>query len=196
MSNFSNTEGDKKTFKLISNDLVHSPWMINDSCQVVNQEFKGYQGAFNSDYCAVQLLSQFFDKLKQLSVYDKTKIIIIADHGHRIKVDTKSKNPYKRRSSALMLVKDFNKSGDLQTSVQFMSTMDTYGIALSGVSEDKEIEFDKIKTPENNRSLVFVRETTPPVSYNITKAFKVKNNIFDANNWQELTKEQIQQLSQ
>jgi len=59
-----------------------------------------------------------------------------------------------------------------------------------------EIEFDKIKTPENNRSLVFVRETTPPVSYNITKAFKVKNNIFDANNWQELTKEQIQQLSQ
>ena len=196
MSNFSNTEGDKKTFKLIANDLVHSPWMINDSCQLVNQEFKGYQGAFDSDYCAVQLLSQFFDKLKQLSVYDKTKIIIIADHGHRIKVDTKSKNPYKRRSSALMLVKDFNKSGDLQTSMQFMSTMDTYGIALSGVSEDKEIEFDKIKTPENNRSLVFVRETTPPVSYNITKAFKVKNNIFDANNWQELTKEQIQQLSQ
>ena len=65
-----------------------------------------------------------------------------------------------------MLVKDFNQSGDLKTSMQFLSNIDTYGIALSGVSEDVEVKLDKIKTPEENRSLIFIKENEL-LTYNI-----------------------------
>ena len=57
-----------------------------------------------------------------------------------------------------------------------------------------ETKLDRIKNPINNRELVYVEETKPWLSYNIVKAFKVKNNIFNEKNWQELTTRQIQQL--
>ena len=64
----------------------------------------------------------------------KHKIIIISDHGALFGRDIKAKkfNILEENASALMLVKDFNQSGDLKISMQFMSNMDTYGIALSG----------------------------------------------------------------
>ena len=42
--------------------------------------------------------------------------------------------------------------------------------------------------------LIFSRDLLPAGSYNINKAFRVKNNIFHIDNWQELDFEQIQEL--
>ncbi len=193
MINFSNADSEKKTFKFISNKLTHESFVINDRCQVVNEIFTGYQGVFNTDYCALQLLADFLDRLKTIGVYDQTKIIIVSDHGQQL--STKNNNIKEPKASALLMVKDFDQSGDLKTSMQFLSNIDTFGIALSGVSENKEIQLDRIKTPEDNRSLIFIKRTTPWLSYNITKAFKVKDNIFEDDNWQELDQEQILQLS-
>ena len=198
MTDFSNFESSKKTFKFIHNTFTHKSWMINNNCQIVNKNFKEYQGLFNVGYCSMKLLNNFFVKLKSLDIYDETKIIIVSDHGvygRDIEVNTKKFSILEPGASALMLVKDFNQSGDLKTSIQFMSNMDTYGIALSGVSEGAEVKLDKIKTPEENRSLIFIKEVEPIVSYNITKAFRVKDNIFDEKNWQELSEEEIKFFS-
>ena len=54
-----------------------------------------------------------------------------------------------------------------------------------------EVKLDKIKTPEENRSLIFIKENHPLLTYNIIEAFRIKNNIFDEKNWQELSGEQI-----
>jgi YidC/Oxa1 family membrane protein insertase len=200
MTDFANINSNKKTFKFIENEFTHELWLVNDDCQIVEESFKGYQGAFNVGYCSIRLLNDFFVKLKDLNIYDKTKIIIVSDHGRTIgpRIDTKNFNTSAKHPgvSALMLVKDFNQSGDLKTSMQFLSNMDAYGIALSGVSENREVEFDRIKTLENDRSLIHIRQTDPWYSYNITKAFKVKNDIFNEDNWQELNQNQILKLSQ
>jgi YidC/Oxa1 family membrane protein insertase len=198
MAVFSNVESSKKTFKFIHNTFTHKSWMINANCQIVNKNFKEYQGFFNAGYCSMKLLNNFFVKLKSLGIYDKTKIIIVSDHGVYGR-DIKAKNikfkTLESGASALMLVKDFNQSDDLKTSMQFMSNMDTYGIALSGVSEGMEVKLDKIKNPEDNRSLIFIKHTEPMTSYNIKKAFRVKGNIFDEKDWQELNNEDIRNLS-
>lgn len=202
MADFANSNSDKKTFKFIHNLLTHMPWMLDDNCQIVDKDFKGYQGIFNSGYCSMKSLIIFFEKLKSLGVYDKTKIIIVSDHGSPYGRDVKAKkiNILEENASALMLVKDFNQSGDMKISMQFMSNMDTYGIALSGVSEGIEAKLDKIKNPEENRSLIFVKE--PEIEsekfrdfYDIKRAFIVKDNIFNERNWQELSKEDIQAIS-
>jgi YidC/Oxa1 family membrane protein insertase len=194
---FANNGSNKKTFKFIHNMISHEAWLINEKCKVSFKKFHGYQGAFNADSCAINLLSSFFRKLKQLGVYDRTKIIITSDHGHHTltdKVKSKNRQVPETRASALLLVKDFKQSDDLKTSMQFMSNMDVYGISLSGVSGDKEIELDKIKTSNGDRTLIFSRDLLPAGSYNINKAFRVKNNIFHIDNWQELDFEQIQEL--
>ncbi len=95
----------------------------------------------------------------------------------------------------IITAKEKKKDLSILDNMQFLSNIDTFGIALSGVSENKEIQLDRIKTPEDNRSLIFIKRTTPWLSYNITKAFKVKDNIFEDDNWQELDQEQILQLS-
>ena len=74
--------------------------------------------------------------------------------------------------------------------------MDTYGISLSGVSEGKNEQLDRIKTPKKNRSLIYIQEVSPKDSYNITEAYKVKDNMFNKNNWEKLNQDQIEQLSE
>jgi YidC/Oxa1 family membrane protein insertase len=216
MTNFSNLGSDKKTLKYIDNNLTHVSWMVDEKCNLRMEVFEGYQGLFNSAFCSVRSLSKFFDRLKHLGIYDKTKIIIVSDHGiYNMKVKTKELNSnisgaisqaeFRKlkkktntsvsKASALMLVKDFNQVGDLRTSMELLSNIDTYGIALSGVSENTEVELDRIKTPKPNRTLIHVKKTDPYESYNVIEAFKVKSNIFNWNNWQELNKEQIDLLS-
>lgn len=198
LANFSSANSESKTFKFIENKYTHSLWMTNEQCQVVKRNFVGYQGHFDTSYCAVRMLVKFFEKLKDLDIYRKTKIIIVSDHGYAGHSNKKIKglNVPHPRASALLLVKDFGQTGDLKISMKFMSNMDAYGIALSGVSGGLEIEEDKIKTPVNGRSLLHVSETVPANSYNISKAFRVKENMFNEENWEELNLFQIKQLQE
>ena len=157
--------------------------------------FDDYQGFLNSGYCSLSLLNNFFNKLKLLEIYDKTKIIIVSDHGNGF-INSKNYNIEPTAASALLLVKDFNQPDEFKISMQFMSNMDTYGIALSGVSEGKNEQLDRIKTPKKNRSLIYIQEVSPDDSYNITEAYKVKDNLFNKNNWEKLNQDQIEQLSE
>ena len=193
---FSNNKSQQKTFKFFYNSLTHSDWLIDDNCEIVYEFFTGYQGAYNADYCATRLLISFFDKLKQLNIYDETKIIITSDHGHhKLSENIQSKNfqTILPKASALLLVKDFNTSGNLKTSMQFMSNMDSYGIMLSGVSEEKEIHLDKTKTITENRILINTL-FAPIGSFDVIDAYKVKENIYDENNWEKLDSLQIEEL--
>lgn len=194
---FANSNSIKKTSKFIYNSFTHRDWLVNDKCEITYDFYYGYQGAYNADYCSLKLLISLFKKLKKMKIYDKTKIIIVSDHGHHLlKENVKSSNfqiPISQ-ASALLLVKDFKEKDDFKVSWKFMSNMDTYGIMLSGVSEGKQIELDRIKTPEKNRSLIHIHKTSPVFSLNITEAYKVKKNIFNDENWIELNFDQIQDL--
>tara|TARA_B100000795_G_scaffold268666_1_gene256133 strand:+ start:1241 stop:3700 length:2460 start_codon:yes stop_codon:yes gene_type:complete len=209
LTEFANLSSSSKTFKIFENKITHSLWMLNKECKLVNQNFNSYDGLFNSASCSLSLLNNFFNKLKLLGIYDKTKIIITSDHGgsqvdfgiydnsfEDFSGNNGNYNTQANSASALMLVKDFNQSGDLKVSMQFLSNIDAYGIALSGVSEGKDLQFDRIKTPIKNRSLIYIHTSSPSDLYNITEAYSVTNNMFDKNNWKRLDQSQIKQLSQ
>ncbi|RLA06372.1 MAG: hypothetical protein DRQ51_09550 [Gammaproteobacteria bacterium] len=188
MTTYANAKSDQKTFKLVQNNFTHWYWMSDENCNIVYKNFDNYQGFFNTSHCALKLLIKFFDKLKTLNIYHNTKIIITSDHGQR-KIHTKNYNlpgDNKPSSSALMLVKDFNAAGDLKTSMNFLSNMDTYAITLSGVSAGKEVSQDPIKTPIQNRTLTYIDKIKGKVSYDILKMYEVKNNMFNPKNWQEI----------
>ena len=62
------------------------------------------------------------------------------------------------------------------------------------------MKLDKIKSPKENRSLIYIKE--PEIErekfrefYNIKRAFLVKDNIFNEKNWQELSGKDIQAIS-
>jgi len=199
LADFANSDSPIKTFKVIHNKLTHKPWTMNSDCQINAANISNYSGIFNAGHCSLRSLNDFFIKLKNLDIYDKTKIIIVSDHGFSegsgLEVRTKKYRILDSGASALMLVKDFNESGNLKTSMQFMSNIDTYGLALSGVSGGLEVKLDTIKNPEKDRSLIYVKKERPLFSRNITEAYRVKNNIFNEKNWQKLTKQEIKEIS-
>ena len=81
LTEFANLKSQSKTFKFFENKITHTLWMMNEDCKIVNQNFDNYQGLFNSGYCSLSQLNDFFNKLKSYGIYDKTKIIIVSDHG-------------------------------------------------------------------------------------------------------------------
>ena len=192
MSEFANLTSDKKTFKFIQNGITHKKWSINDECKVVQTYIKGYNGAFNSSYCSMKLLITFFDKLKDLGIYDKTKIIIVSDHGAS-SIKSEKFNIRVSSANALLMVKDFNENHTLSTSSKFLSNFDVYGISLSGVSNNTNQSLDMIKNYKK-RKLLYIRKVYPDNSYNISQAFEVQDTIFKDSNWKELSDSQIQNL--
>ena len=84
-------------------------------------------------------IGKWLDHLKEIGVYDNTRIIIVSDHGYYIEnfpdliqydigaqLDGEAFAP-------LLLVKDFNSHGELKTSEEFMTTADTPYLATKDV---------------------------------------------------------------
>ena len=99
------------------------------------KDFRHYQ----CNLATLVALSNWLDHLKEIGVYDNTRIIIVSDHGYYIEnfpsliqydigaqLDGEAFTP-------LLLVKDFNSHGALETSEEFMTTADTPYLASKDV---------------------------------------------------------------
>jgi len=192
MHTFANANSDKKTFKFFQNGITHRRWSLNDECKITTNSSKHYDGAFNSSYCSMKELISFFDKLKDLKIFNNTKIIIVSDHG-AYGISSKSNKAFINQSNALLLVKDFNSIDNFSVSNKFLTNSDTYGLIKSGISQNKNTELDMIKNYKK-RSLLYISKVNPQYSYDISKAYIVKDNLFDKNNWKELSKQYTNNL--
>lgn len=180
LPSISNTNSDKKTIKIICNELTHLPWTIDDS-GMISKEFventdmeiasEGYKKSchnpilpYNSSVKSLSLLSEWFTWMKKCGVYDNTKIIIVSDHGYSglNPMFTKWKEVYSEdgeyldgtaRIHPLLLVKDFNERGDMKSSDLFMSNADIPALISSAVGGIEGIIEDPIKHPEKEREL-------------------------------------------
>ena len=96
---------------------------------------------YDANMSAFITIGKWMDHLKELGVYDNTRIIIAADHGFnldqfsyleipQIGLDAESVNP-------VLLVKDFGASGEgFATDDTFMTNADVPSIAMSGIIEN------------------------------------------------------------
>ena len=133
---------------------------------------------FYADKEALARVAEWLKWFKKKGIYNNTKIILVSDHGISLH------NPmFKSQKSqqgisysnyhALLMVKEFNATGKMTTSHEFMTTADVPGIALAAIDPDakQKYSYDKSKG---------FRLYT---NYKDKRVLKVYNNIFDPNNW-------------
>ncbi|MCQ2512478.1 MAG: YidC/Oxa1 family membrane protein insertase [Lachnospiraceae bacterium] len=143
-------------------------------------------------------IGKWLDYLKEEGVYDNTRIIIVADHGYSLyQIDElwMSAGRDVMYCNPLLLVKDFNASGDVMTDRSFMTNADVPTFAVEGLipnaknpftgnvinSEAKKNEKDQIMTTSDefyigiNNGNVFITSDG--------QWWGVHDNIFDENKW-------------
>jgi membrane protein insertase Oxa1/YidC/SpoIIIJ len=147
---------------------------------------------YHINAAAIKRLSEYFDFLKSNNVYDNTRIILVSDHGVL-------ENTYVTRTglpfhvdqfNPLLLIKDFDAKGEINTDMTFMSNADVPNLAMEGLinnpvnpftgryitSEDKNnpllILIDRVQTNNNNELII-----------NQNNAFYIQDNVFDEKKW-------------
>lgn len=157
-----------------------------------------YDSKTQQHYCVnaatLRVLGEWFRTLRRLGVYSNTKIIIAADHGYNVVadgVDLTFSGTDTQRFNPLLLVKDFNASGDFKTDETLMTNADVPIFATDGVIENATNPYtgnvlkDMVDKKEVHvyRAYNWQVEDNRGNTFNTANYFRVKDNIFDLNNW-------------
>ena len=73
------SEGDP-TLKFVHSLATHTPFVLHDDCRTVNKR-NSPSSAVPQSRCALLAVARILDALKAANVYDRTEILIMADHG-------------------------------------------------------------------------------------------------------------------
>lgn len=86
---------------------------------------------------AIRALGDYLDYLKEIGVYDNTRIIIVSDHGTPVSLfdDLIFSDVDAEWFNCLLMVKDFDSTG-FSTDYTYMTNADVPVIALEGIIED------------------------------------------------------------
>ncbi len=205
-------DSDGDTFSMTTNNTVHSSKILQI---YLPEEFKSeltesgnYLPPFNdritlkhfySQIAALQRFCNWFNYLKENGVYDNTKIIIVSDHGRNVVspcFNNFSEVEEERKEYSfyhpLLLVKDFNASGELSVSNDFMTNADVPAIATSHLANAvNPFTGNELKgNYKNNGVDIVVTHSWKQEGFNKYKhGFKdkdiihIKENIFIKDNW-------------
>lgn len=154
---------------------------------------------YDSNMAAFITIGKWMDHLRELGVYDNTRIIIVSDHGfnldqfeylecHDIGLDAESFNP-------VLLVKDYNASFEgFAIDDSFMTNADVPAIAMSGIIDSPTNPFtgNPVNTDRKNSSPIIVIGDKYDFDVNTETVFdrpeipwySIHDNIFDPSNWE------------
>ncbi len=214
-------DSDEGAFIMMSNSMTHEPQLLQEpeyvpAQHVDNQEYdQTHRDRFTVNgrtlrvetteqmqhyeinMSALIMLGRWFDYLRANGIYDNTRIIIVADHGHFLhqyedlvlgsnrREDIMGYNP-------LLLVKDFDSTG-FTVDDRFMTNADVPTLALSGLVENpvnpftgKTVSSDakagnQYVTISNDWDIAVNNGT----SFLPAQWYSVHDNIFDKNNWKD-----------
>jgi hypothetical protein len=202
------------TYTALVNDLTHEPAFFQAPdyapSNIITNKGSGpfaEEDHYHANMAALLLLGKWFNYLKQQGVYDNTRIIISSDHGWDIKT---SLNDFALPNSArlvgfnsLLLVKDFRnntqpESFELKIDSAFMSHADVPYLAARDLTDAvnpftrKNLLFDK--SGGITIGTAHTWETPDPAKYTWKirqdEWLRVKDNIFDPANWEQVVPEQ------
>ncbi|MGL4981458.1 MAG: YidC/Oxa1 family membrane protein insertase [Treponemataceae bacterium] len=197
-----NTTRQKPTLKIHYNELSHVPFYLKEKELKIVQnptktsDWTTINGIVPSHlYTEEHIINfavEYIEKLKQLGVYNNTKIIITSDHcwadsvmlqkklGGNISpvAELYTEQVYPGRPHGLLLFKDFNTQGKLEISTDLMTTADTYYLAQKDIFPEQK--------QDNSIRYHYVADTIAP-SRNEKKfsyqKFAVKGSMFNLKNW-------------
>ncbi len=213
-------DSDEGSFLMMQNGLPHQPTLLNEPDYVYDGspvddtvEFRNHtvdgqtmliatkfqQAHYCVNIASYELLADWLDYMKANGVYDNTRIIIASDHGRDLAQFDELLHPEGLDVEfvwPVLLVKDFNASGPLTVSDEFMTLADVPSIAMEGVVADRTNPFTgnvidntgkkdgDILIVESNNWVVDAKRTTFDTSDGTW--WTVHDNIFDMDNWKKV----------
>jgi hypothetical protein len=150
--------------------------------------------SYHINAAAIKRLADWFDFLKKENVYNNTRIILVSDHGPEPNFITKIGLPFNvDQFNPLLMVKDFDASGEIKTDFTFMSNADAPYLSLVNIIENPVNPFsgNEISVERKNNPLYIAISGSIHISgKNDTKFtlnpkldYFVHDNIFSAENW-------------
>ena len=193
----------KGSLLVLTNESTHS----NESVPYLNitkdiKHFDSDLPGYDINVASLDKLAEFCLFLKENDVYDNTRIIIVADHGIGYGA-TASKNyntpvlpdgSNKDHYNPLLLVKDFNASGDLKSDMTFMTNADTPAIAVKDLIKEPVNPFSGniISSKAKKDGILITTDDMFMPHHSKSKYiftakqgswYRVKDNMFDDSNW-------------
>jgi YidC/Oxa1 family membrane protein insertase len=152
------------------------------------------EAAYHINAAAINRLAKWFDFLKKENMYDNTRIILVSDHGPESNFIIKSELPVNvDQFNPLLMVKDFDSSGELKTDMTFMSNADVPYLALNGMIDNPKNPFtgSEISTKRKEKPLYIAvsgsihidSDDTSQFRLNPKRDYYVHDSIFDSKNW-------------
>jgi hypothetical protein len=150
--------------------------------------------AYHINAASIKRLAEWFDLLKKENVYDNTRIILVSDHGPEPNFITKIGLPFNvDQFNPLLMVKDFDTSGEIKTDMTFMSNADVPYLSLVNLIDNpinpftgNEITVERKKDPlyiAISGSIHITVRVATQFGLNLAKDYYVHDNIFAAENW-------------
>ena len=202
MSDITDFNNNSNSLTIITNEATHANENIS-SLKLTDTplEFNDGDSAYETNIVCLEALGKWIDYLKQNNIYDNTRIIIVADHGigYGPTWDENYETPlidgYPKDSlNPLLLVKDFDATGEISVDMSFMSNADTPSLALKDLVDNpvnpftnKEISTDykKVGVIVTTDSLFKPHHSSSNTIFTVkdNSWFTVKDNIFIDENW-------------
>ena len=200
------TEKENGTFTVFISILPHQPVTVTEDYEITEdkalfskQQKKNFNAEtqlhYNVNMLSYMEVSKYITKLKENGVYDNTKIIIMSDHAWSLtgvnNIDEKIVY-----NNSLLMVKDYNATGELKTDWDFMTSADVPFMAVSGTIENPSNPFTgkTISTEEKQSGINVITSTLPewaPGHYHDkNRTYLYKGQI----NYMHIDKENIKNL--
>lgn len=175
---FSSTDSDKATFKLIYSLLPHYPWHLpQDGFSPVKDPYEDTEGLLvkvdgympehlYTEIKTFEMLASYFDWMRAEGIYDNTKIILVSDHceadssmlNKALGVDEEGviapweeNKAYPGRPHALLMVKELGQNKGFKVSRELMATEDVPALACQSIGGCPEAPYPDTG-PDRTRS--------------------------------------------
>jgi hypothetical protein len=195
------TDNNENTALIMTNNTTHENSFLQAPDYTPTITITNYgNNRFAKEYsyhinaAAIKRLADWFDFLKKENVYDNTRIILVSDHGPEPNYITKIGLPFNvDQFNPLLMVKDFEASGEIKTDMSFMSNADVPYLSLDNIIEnpknpftDNAISIERKKEPlyiAISGSIHLSDGNNSQFQLNPNKDYYVHDNIFAAENW-------------
>ena len=203
----------------ILNEMTHDDFIFETPDYVPVKEPKNNgtskykdDGTYHTLISAMKRVGEWLDWLKENGVYDNTRIIISSDHGGvGIEGDMEEDLDLDKRLAStsywgrghyhpLLMFKDFNASGAIETNMDFMTNADAPSLLLKGLIEKPVNPFTQNEIPLDTRPLkkdgvviTTCDKHQPPYHHDLYRFdikdnewWLVKDNIFKSSSWTQI----------
>ncbi|MCL2186300.1 MAG: YidC/Oxa1 family membrane protein insertase, partial [Treponema sp.] len=151
---------------------------------------------YHTTAAALHRLGDWFEYLKKEKLYDNTRIILVSDHGHERNFVFKTDLPFNfEQYNALLMIKDFNNSGEIKTDVTFMSNADVPYLSMVDLIDNPVNPFTGkiVSNEQKNDPLYILMSKFPDKNVRHKTQFEINpeidyyvhDNIFIQENWKK-----------